>query len=89
MAGEKVKSRRISVWNWLGTLILMAIPGVNIVALILFLIFSKVQAKRSFCIAYLSLLILLVVLTVLALLLLPDQLSALAAYLREAAVTMP
>lgn len=89
MAGEKGKSRRISVWNWLGTLILMAIPGVNIVALILFLIFSEAQAKRSFCIAYMILLILSVVLIGAAFLFLPDQLSALAAYLREAAVTMP
>lgn len=89
MAGEKGRSRRISVWNWLGTLIVLAIPGVNIVALILFLIFAQAQAKRSFCIAYMILLILALVLAGLALLLLPDQLSALSAYLREAAVSMP
>ena len=42
------KYRKVSVWNWMGTLILMAIPGVNIIATILFLIFAKAQAKRSY-----------------------------------------
>ena len=29
------KYRKVSFWNWLGTLILFSIPGVNVIALIL------------------------------------------------------
>lgn len=84
-AEKSGKNRRVSVWNWLGTLILMGIPGVNLIALILFLIFSKAQAKRSYCIAVLILWLLAVALVVAALLIFPDQLSQLADYLRSAA----
>ena len=84
-AEKSGKSKRVSVWNWLGTLILMCIPGVNLIALILFLIFSKVQAKRNFCIAALILMLLGIALVCAAFLILPDQLAQLAQALREAA----
>ena len=84
-AGKKGKSKRVSVWNWMGTLLVMAIPGVNLIALILFLIFAKAQAKRSFCLALLILWLLGIVLTVAAFLIFPDQLAALADYLRQTA----
>ena len=84
-SGKSSKSKRVSVWNWLGTLILLAIPGVNVIALILFLIFSRAQAKRSFCIAYLILGILGIALVCAAFLAFPTQLSDLASYLRETA----
>lgn len=35
------------------TLLLMAIPGVNIIALICYLIFAKAQPKRSYMLAVL------------------------------------
>lgn len=75
----------MSVWNWLGTLILLAIPGVNLIALIAFLILSKTQTKRNFCIAYLILLILAVVLVCVTFLVFPKELSEFAAQLRTVA----
>lgn len=84
-SAKSSKGRKVSVWNWLGTLILLGIPGVNVIALILFLIFSKAQAKRSFCIAYLILGIVGILLVCAAFLIFPQQLSELADYLREAA----
>ena len=52
------KYKKVSVWNWMGTLILTSIPVVNIIAVILFIIFAKAQAKRSFAIAMLILMLL-------------------------------
>ena len=92
-SGKSGKSKRVSVWNWMGTLILLAIPGVNLIALILFLIFAKAQAKRSFCVAWLILMLLIIVLTVAALLIFPQQLTDLATYLRglaaEPVISLP
>lgn len=84
-AGKKGKGKKVSVWNWMGTLIVLAIPGVNLIALILFLIFAKAQAKRSYCIALLILWLLGIVLTIAAFLILPDQLAQLADFLRQTA----
>ena len=84
-AEKSGKGRKVSVWNWLGTLILLGIPGVNLIALILFIIFSKAPAKRSFCIAALILMLLGFALVCAAFLILPDQLAQLAQALREAA----
>lgn len=55
---DSKKYRKVSVLNWMGTLILSAIPGVNIIAMILFIIFAKAQAKRSYAIAMLVLMLL-------------------------------
>lgn len=76
------KSRRVSVLNWIGTLLLMGIPVVNVISAILFIIFSKAQAKRSFCIAWLVLSVLALVLAFLAFLLLPELMTAVANELR-------
>lgn len=81
----KSRSKRVSVWNWLGTLILLGIPGVNLIALIAFLILSKAQAKRSFCVAYLILLVLAVALVCGAFLAFPKELSDFANQLRTVA----
>ena len=79
---EKSKSKKVSVWNWMGTLILCSIPGVNIIALILFIILAKAPAKRSFAIAALILMILAFALVFAAFLIFPDELARLAAQLR-------
>lgn len=76
------KSRKISVWNWMGTLILCSIPGVNLIALILFIIFAKAQAKRSFAVSALILMILALALVCAAFLVFPEPLSRFAAQLR-------
>ena len=76
------RSKKVSVWNWMGTLILCSIPGVNLIALILFIIFAKAQPKRSFAVAALILMILALALVCAAFLIFPEQLSRLAAELR-------
>ncbi|MBQ3575766.1 MAG: hypothetical protein IJA26_08840 [Clostridia bacterium] len=89
---EKSKQRRISVWNWMGTLALSAIPGVNIIAWILFIIFAKTQSKRNFAIACIVLMLILAVLVCAAFVLFPQQLTQLAADLRggdAAVLVMP
>ena len=78
------KNKKVSVWNWIGTMILMGIPGVNLISAILFLIFAKAQAKRSFCIAWLILSVLGIVLLCAAFLFLPDVMTAVADGLRAA-----
>lgn len=90
-AESKSKYKKVSVWNWMGTLILCAIPGVNLIALILFIIFAKAQSKRSFAIAMLVLELICAALIVAAFLIFPDQLAQLAADLRggDALLVMP
>ena len=88
---NKSKNKKVSVWNWLGTLILCRIPGVRLIALILFIIFAKAQSKRSFAIAMLLLDLIAVALVVAAFLVFPDQLARFAADLRggDALLVMP
>ena len=90
-AENKSKYKKVSVWNWLGTLILCSIPGVHLIALILFIIFAKAQSKRSFAIAMLVLDVLVVALAFAAFLIFPDQLAQFAADLRggDALLVMP
>ena len=90
-AENKSKYKKVSVWNWLGTLILCSIPGVRLIALILFIIFAKAQSKRSFAIAMLVLDVLVVALAFAAFLVVPDQLAQFAADLRggDALLVMP
>ena len=76
------KYRKVSVWNWMGTLILCSIPGVNIIALILTIILAKAQAKRSFAIAWLVLTLLGAALVCAAFLVFPEEISQFEAYLR-------
>ena len=79
---EKTKTKKISILNWMGTLLVCGIPGINLIALILFIIFAKNPSKRSFAIASLLWMILVTVLVCAAFLCLPEQLSEFAAYLR-------
>ena len=90
-AENKSKYKKVSVWNWLGTLILCSIPGVRLIALILFIILAKAQSKRSFAIAMLVLDVLVVALAFAAFLIFPDQLAQFAADLRggDALLVMP
>ena len=62
----RAKKSRISVLNWMGTLLLCAIPGVNLIALICFWIFAKSPSKKSFAQAALLWMVIAVVLMVVA-----------------------
>ena len=88
---NKRAENRVSVLNWMGTLIVMLLPGVNIVAAILFIILANTQPKRAFAIAYLLVLVLLAALIFAAFVFLPDQMLTLADMLRgvEHTVTLP
>ena len=74
---------RPSVLNWLGSLILYAIPGVNIIFLVLTIIFAKSGTKRNFAIAGLILIVLCCVLIFAAFALFPDFFTNLGQRIRE------
>ena len=76
------KYRKVSVWNWMGTLIVMAIPGVNIIATILFIIFAKAQAKRSYAVANLILALVITALFCAAFIIFGQEIAAFTEYLR-------
>ena len=80
-----------SVLNWMGTLILYAIPGVNLIFLVLSIIFAKTAAKRNFAIAGLILMVLSFVLTCAAFALFPDFFTRLAQTMRDSgkAIAIP
>ena len=83
------KNRKVSVWNWIGTIILMGIPVVNLISAILFIIFAKAQAKRSFCIAWLILAAVALVLICAAFLFLPELMTSISEFLRATAAANP
>ncbi|MGI6238748.1 MAG: hypothetical protein ACOYI5_03870 [Christensenellales bacterium] len=84
-----VRKRGISLINWMGTLILTAIPGVNILALILMMVFAKSRAKRTFAGAALILMAIGVILTFAAFLIFGAQLVEFARTLVDAPVITP
>ena len=74
---------RPSVLNWMGSLILYAIPGVNLIFLILTIIFAKSGAKRNFAIAGLILMALCLIILFTAFAMFADYMTQLGEYLRE------
>lgn len=81
---SKNGKNRPSILNWMGSLILFSIPGVNLIFLILSIIFAKTAAKRNFAIAALILMVLWVLLVCAAFVLFPEQLTQYAQTLRDA-----
>ena len=81
-----------SVFNWMITLILYSIPGLNVLFLILSAIFAKSTAKRRFAIAAILLMLLGVALVIAAFVAFPEFFREVAQALREEsniAVTLP
>ena len=74
---------RPSILNWMGTLILCSIPGVNLIFLILSAIFAKSGAKRNFAIAGILLMVLFAIITFAAFAIFPDFFAKLGQSLRE------
>lgn len=60
------KKKGVSILNWMGTLVLTSIPGVNIIALIIIAAASKTRSKRTFAGAALILIGLVIALIVAA-----------------------
>ena len=54
MAKEKT-GKSVSVWNWIGTLLLAAIPVVNLITMIVLIIKARTRTPRNFAIAALAL----------------------------------
>ena len=54
MAKEKT-GKSVSVWNWIGTLLLAAIPVVNIITMIVLIVRARTRTRRNFAIAALAL----------------------------------
>lgn len=65
MSEQRVR-REVSVINWIGTLILAAIPVVNLVFFVIWAVSSKRPSKRNYAIAVLILIVLSIVATILA-----------------------
>ncbi len=83
------KTSKISTINWMGTLLLCAIPGVNIIAIICFLIFAKSPSKRSFALASLLWILILIAAAAVMLILLPTQVAEFSETLRDLAAKVP
>lgn len=81
--------RQPSVLNWMGSLILYSIPGVNLIFLILSAIFAKSTGKRGFAIAGILLIILFALLTFAAFMIFPDFFTKLTQTMREAVHPTP
>lgn len=79
----KSSKRHPSVLNWMGTLLLTSIPGINLIFLILSAIFAKSSSKRSFAIAGILLIVLCALLTFLAFMFFPDTFTKLAELMRQ------
>ena len=54
MAKEKT-GKSVSVWNWIGTLLLAAIPVVNLITMSVLIIKARTRTRRKFAIAALAL----------------------------------
>ena len=80
---------RPSILNWMGTLFLTAIPGVNLIFLILSAIFAKSSPKRSFAVAGILLILLVCVLVFVAFMVFPDFFRELADKLRQLSGAAP
>ena len=78
------KSNHVSVLNWMGTFILLSIPGVNIIAFICYL-FSKNPSKRSYMIASLLMGLLVCAIAAGLIIAFPEQVASLAELLRQTA----
>ena len=85
----KNSKRQPSVLNWMGSLILYSIPGINLIFLILSAIFAKSTSKRSFAIAGILLMVLSAILVFVAFMVFPDFFTKLTEALRQSVHPAP
>ena len=67
------KKKGISILNWMGTMVLCAIPGVNIIAMALMAGLAKSRSKRTFAGAFLILQAIIIVALVVAFMVFGDE----------------
>ncbi len=70
------RKRGISLLNWLGTLLLCAIPGVNIITLIVTAFAAKSRSKRNFAVAGIILIVVCAILAFAAFAIWGDEIAA-------------
>ena len=85
----KTSKKQPSVLNWMGSLILCAIPGVNLIFLILSAIFAKSTGKRSFAIAGILLIVVFAVLIFAAFAIFPEFFTRLTESMRNVVHPVP
>ena len=85
----KTSKKQPSVLNWMGSLILYAIPGVNLIFLILSAIFAKSTGKRSFAIAGILLIVVFAVLIFAAFAIFPEFFTRLTESMRNVVHPVP
>lgn len=79
------KPAKVSVFNWMCTLLLCSIPGVNIIAILCFMFFAKNPSKKSFAVAVFLWALIAAIAAALLLFFLPEESAQLAALLRQLA----
>lgn len=77
----RIRRKPVSIINWMLTIILSIIPGVNIIGFIAMMIFARNKSKKTFAAASLILCALTVVLFIAAFLFFGDQIVELASKL--------
>lgn len=75
--------KHISVINWMLTLPLCVIPGVNIIAMLLFLLLGRSRSKKTFAVAVLLWTLILALLLLAVVLLFPVQVRQLCVWLDQ------
>jgi len=70
---ERTRRKPVSVINWMLTILLSIIPGLNIIGFIAMIIFAKNRSKKTFATASLILILLAAVLFVAAFIVFGDQ----------------
>lgn len=71
----KESSRTISFANWLITLVLSVIPGVNIIFFVITLTFARHPAKKSFAVAALVLTLVILIALSMAIILFGEEIA--------------
>ena len=74
----KIRRKPVSIINWMLTIILSVIPGVNIIGFIGMMIFAKNRSKKTYAAAALILCVLFAVLFIAAFLVFGDEIVELA-----------
>ena len=74
----RIRRKPVSVINWMLTIILAVIPGVNIISFIATIIFARNRSKKTFAIAALILILLFIALFIAAFLIFGDKIVELA-----------
>ena len=77
-AEARAKRKPVSIINWMLTIIMSIIPGVNIIGFIATIIFAKNRSKKTYAAAALILCAVAIILTIAAFLIFGDKIVELA-----------